>query len=294
MLTGDESGLAPAAATAGIDARHPRSPPFTGVARTWIHPAQARGTVQRQRFVPPRVAPLFFMEGVPMFQSRWWRVLGRHVAGLAVAVGAFGPAHADYVTGTWDPEFGVPFNGLSWRGKVLADIPADCSQLPAGIRLLSSPGCSTPWTTVSAVVEFFDTNTPSEVLETLDFTATVTVNLLNVNGQGVIDGLGTANPDPGQVVVAPGTGLDAYGVPVGTGWGLKLEFVAGQTEAILYWISPSAQPCSDPDLLCFEGRNNPDLPALVVVQEIPEPAPLMLALPALLGLAFVGRRRIRR
>lgn len=294
MLTGDESGPAPAAAAGGSDARRPRSPPFAGVARTWIHPARARGTVQRQRFVPPRVAPLFFMEGVPMFQSRWWRVFGRQLAGLALALGAWGPAQADYVTGTWDPLFGSPFTDLSWRGKVLADIPADCSELPAGIRLLSSPGCSTPWTTVSATVEFFDTNAPNVVLETLDFTATVTVNLLNVNGQGVIDGLGTADPNPGQVVVAPGTGLDGYGVPVGTGWGLKLDFIAGQTVASLYWISPSALPCSNPDLFCFEGRNNPDLPALVAVQEIPEPAPLMLALPALLGLALVGRRRIRR
>lgn len=221
-----------------------------------------------------------------MFHSRWWRVLGRHVAGLAVAFGALGPAQAEYVGGVWDPEFGSPFANLGWRGSILADVPADCSELPAGIRQLPTPGCSVPWVTVNATVEFFDINTPAVVVETLDFTASVSVTLLNVNGLGVIDGLGSDDPSTLNVVVAPGTGLSAFGVPVGTAWALKFEFVSGATVASLYWTS-DFQQCFNSDLFCFEGRNSVDLPAQVTVTEVPEPASVGLSL---LAMGLLGRR----
>lgn len=224
-----------------------------------------------------------------MFHNPTWRKLGRHLAGLAIAFGLVAPAQADYVSGTWDPVFGAPFPNLSWRGSVLADVPADCSELPAGIRTLAVPGCSVPWTTLSATVEFFDTSTPNVVVDTLDFTATISINLLNVNALAVIDGLGSADPSTAQVVVG-GAGLAAFGVAPGTGWGLKFDFVGGQTVASLYWTTDTGT-CFNVALFCFEGRNDVDAPAVVAVKELPEPASALLAL---LGLGFVGRRLSRR
>lgn len=224
-----------------------------------------------------------------MFHSLSWRAVGRYLAGLAVAFGVIAPAQADYVSGTWDPVFGAPFANLSWRGSVLADVPADCSELPAGIRLVSAPGCSLPWTTVSATVEFFDTSAPNVVVDTLDFTATISIELLNVNALAVIDGLGSADPSTSQVVVG-GAGLAPFGVAPGTTWALKFDFVGGQTVASLYWTTDTLT-CFNVALFCFEGRNNVDAPALVVVKELPEPASALLAL---LALGFVGRQRARR
>jgi hypothetical protein len=117
----------------------------------------------------------------------------------------------------------------------------------------------------------------------------VSVNLINVNALAVIDGLGSADPSTSQVVVG-GAGLAPFGVAPGTAWGLKFDFVGGQTVASLYWTTNTAN-CFNVALFCFEGRNNVDLPAVVAVKELPEPASALLAL---LGLGFVGRRLAQR
>ena len=227
-----------------------------------------------------------------MSQCLDWRPVGRFLALAGLALGALAPARADYVSGNWDPAFGAPFAAnLGWRGSILADIPADCSELPLGIRTIGLPNCSTPWTTVNAKVEFYDTNAPTATLQTLDFSTTIVIDEINVgldlNLQPVINGLGSADPST-TVVVTSGAALNGFGVATGTFWALAFDIVAGETVASLYWTSDTQNCFNGP--FCFEGRNSLDAPAIVAVRELPEPAPLALAL---LGLG-VMLRRIRR
>lgn len=228
-----------------------------------------------------------------MFKALCWRVAGRSLALAGLGLAALGPAQADYVSGTWDPPFGAPFaTNLGWRGSILASIPSDCSELPVGIRPIALPNCSTPWTTVNAQVEFYDTTAPAVTLETLNFTSTVSIDEINVgldiSLQAVINGLGSADPSTAAVVTS-GAALNSFGVASGTSWALAFDIVAGQTVASLYWTSDTQQCFNGP--FCFEGRNSLNSPANVTVKELPEPAPLALAL---LGLGAMLRRARRR
>lgn len=213
---------------------------------------------------------------------------------LAIAAAGLLPptaAQAVVVSGNWDPAYGAPFTNLGWRGSVALAIPDDCSELPAGVRLVGAPGCSTPWTVLSALVEFYDVTNPLPTVETLDFSDDIAVDAIRVSLAAEIDSFATS-----IVSTVAGTTLlgTRPGDPVGfTLWALQFSIEAGgQTGATLFWRTLNS-PCG-PLPGCFEGRNA--IPVLFRVGErgpvaLAQPGALALLLPGLLALLLLRRRR---
>ena len=215
-----------------------------------------------------------------MFSSFLRPILSSALAVLTLLLAPLSPAHATYVVGVWDPQFGTPFTNLGWRGTTTLWVPDTCLAVP-GIVLNNGIFCSLMSVT-SASVEFYDITDPFKTtVETLNFSGNVGVNLVNVNGSNQVDGF--ALQSTGLVVSTHPLAITGGDQAL---FALELAYNAGQTTALLYWTT---------DLVSgLLGRNDNDrFPALVRITtlSVPEPGTLALVAAALGGLGWSRRRR---
>ena len=203
---------------------------------------------------------------------------------LALVLTAAGAAQASYVVGTWDPPYGTPFTNLGWRGAVTLQAANACLVVPGVV--VNNGGFCPLMTVVSATVEFYDTSGPPVTLETLDFTNDVMVTLLSVGAGNQADGFALASTG-----AVPGTHPLAMLGSTPISFALEVQFVPGQSEAVLRWGTASTG-----ELL---GRNDPRFPAYLRIATqpeptgLPEPTTLALTGAALAALALARRRRAR-
>lgn len=210
------------------------------------------------------------------------KTLHQALAALALVLTTVPAAHASYVVGTWDPTYGTPFTNLGWRGVATVQAANACLAVPG---VVVNNGLACPLITmISATVEFYDINAPLVTLETLDFTNDVAIALLSVAAGNQADGFALTSTG----IVSSALSL-VTGVTGPTFFALDVEFVGGQSTAVLHWGTALTS-----ELL---GRNDPQFPAhlrfatLPDPTGVPEPTPLALAGAALAALVLARRRR---
>lgn len=132
----------------------------------------------------------------------------------AIVLGA-GTAHAAVYVGSWDPQFGLPFEGtlsnggdLGWRGQIVVDVPDDCIPSGGTGSVTNTPSCATPpfvAVVQSASVGLYDasiSNAPD--FSTLTFSPFAITGLYFENGE--LKGLNTALSNYVPDNSSPGTG----------------------------------------------------------------------------------------
>jgi hypothetical protein len=219
--------------------------------------------------------------------------IGRRLMALpALALSSLllaGAAQAALVQGDWDPDYGVPFPQLGWRGSVTIDVPDAC--LALGGTIVNNTVACPLMTVVGAQVEFYDLANPVPTVETLDFGGLVEVDRIFVSG-GIVQALAMAgnglvlSQSPLGVTV-PG-GQQAY-FQLDIDFSLSGPAGVGDSIAVLTWF-PGLDTTPG-------GRNDPGFPAILTITQqgtpVPVPAPgtLGLALAALALLAWPLKRR---
>jgi len=232
-----------------------------------------------------------------MFQHPLRTALAAFTLGLAAAASA----HAGYIVGQWDPDFGQPFGQMGWKGEVRLDFSDNTlGTCVPGSNLV---GC-TPITLTYAHVTLYNVNTPAVAAEVLDFTNYLTLTSLVLDGQRHF--VGFSAQAAGALQSQEGTGLTKLGQD--NAWfGLRFAWANNQTTAdLLYTNNPGSCNGESPSDDCFVG-NNSDVnhgsgrtspivtftagDGLQAVGQIPEPASLALAASALAAAALARRRR---
>lgn len=217
----------------------------------------------------------------------------RRVATIATATLALaGSAHATLVVGTWDPTYGTPFGNLGWKGQVVADVPPAC--LTAGFYPadITCPGI----TVSSALVDFYDINTPNSTVETLNFTSTLALTAVGLEGANDAQGFrGMSGWETSTSSLADFNGanaqfqlvLDFYadGSVVPTA---RLNWRVGDGECARIFGTRPYDYVAD----CTGSNNGFDFPPefrFTTTQQVPEPAGFALLGAGLLA-AGLGRR----
>ena len=212
------------------------------------------------------------------FARRWRQAAAGGLLALA-GCAAVGTAQASYVVGQWDPEYGVPFANLGWRGTTTLLVNDSCL---ASAGLVPNNGVACPLMTVlNATVEFYNTTDPLlATIDTLNFTTSVALNFIEVDGASQVTSFSLA---PTALVVSTNP-LAQYGTTNAL-FGLSINRSLSNTLATLSWTTDEGS-----------GRNDPRFPAAVrisTVRELPEPGSLALAAFALVALTAAGRQRRR-
>lgn len=247
------------------------------------------------------------------------QVINAVAAALTAIFLGTGAVHAAVYVGSWDPQFGFPFDGifipgnLGWRGQIVLDVPDEC--IPGGgTGSVTNPPCATPSFVAvmqSASVSLYDTANPlAPDLSTITFSPFAITGLYFEDGE--LKGLNTVL-----------SAYEAGNVPQTGGASFALQFLH-TTDSDLDWDIPNVPPGYSGPVLFAQGGGcgqqieslsaaalysdpTPD-PAVVCVADvrqyppqhlqfvrIPEPGALALVAGALLaaGLARRGKRGAR-
>ncbi len=211
---------------------------------------------------------------------RRWRQATAGALFALLGCAALAPAHASYVVGQWDPEYGVPFANLGWRGTTTMLVDDSCL-VSAGV--VPNNGVACPLMTVlSATVEFYDLVDPMlATIDALDFTTAVALNSIEVDGASQVTSFSFSS----TAWVASTSPLAQYLMTQAL-FGLSVNRVGSDTLASLSWTTDEGS-----------GSNDPRFPAVLRIttlpNPVPEPATLALAgvaLMALLSVSRIGRR----
>jgi hypothetical protein len=231
-------------------------------------------------------------------------------ATLTAIVLGTGAAHAAVYVGSWDPQFGLPFEGtlsgggdLGWRGQIVVDVPDDC--IPSGgTGSVTNAPCAAPsYVAVvqSASVGLYDASNDTGNFSTLTFSPFAITGLYFENGE--LKGLNTA--------------LSAYQPDPVTGASFALQFLHTTDPDFIWGIANVPDGFSGPVLFAQGGAcgqisfrtfarssaQTPD-PAIICVADvgkyppenlrftrIPEPGALALVAGALLAAGWAQRGR---
>jgi hypothetical protein len=240
---------------------------------------------------------------------------------LAAASGVAGSAQAALVTGRFDPDFGGALSGYSFEGTATFSINDACLTLPGSGFMTATYSCKSGQTDagmsfVSAMVTFYTTGNPSDVLGTLSFDPSSSGILGMYLDSGTVIGVQSLAIGPQS---SSGNGLN--GKTLAENLGLvspEFSLVFGLTSLTSKELAEASERAFGPDrggsdhdldditdpsvfqqttLLVSDTSkctsNNPCVSAAARTTYVPEPGSLALALGALVAAAGVARRRRR-
>ncbi len=209
--------------------------------------------------------------------------LGAAISVVAALAGA-GSAQAAVYRGTWDPGYGGIFPTLGWSASASFDVPTSCLTTD-GPKSIS--GDCAGFSVLSAQLDFYNTASPSTILESFSLNTGVFVNGIVIAG-GQLAGINTGFFG---AVVPSGDSLSIAG---GGNYAFSL-ILYDNTFAQLVRAKPTttSPACAALPSTSTDCAYSANAAVGTITPAIPEPQTYALMLAGLGALGWVARRRNR-